>query len=167
MDSNSIELLRYYVIRRIEDTGRLSLEVGASCPQLFIINRMPKDLDSLLIVDNDRARYYELESEIETCEGVFEAGGKREYTKYDKTDPGYSHSFRQGDEVLADLLHSLRRELYKDGLSAEELLTKDERAKIIEYEEIARRMGTRGKEIQKDVYGFMELMVTRLAASRV
>ena len=128
---------------------------------------MPRDLNSLLIVDNDGAKYYEMESEVETCEGFFEAGGKREYTKYDKTDPAYPQGFRQGDEVLAELLNSLKCELDKDGLRAEELLTKDEETKIIEYEQIARRMGTRGKERQRDVYGFMELIVTRLAASGV
>jgi hypothetical protein len=164
---DSIELLRYHVRRRIEDQGRLSFEVGTSYPQLFIINRMPRDLNSLLIVENNCAKYYELESEVETWEGIFEAGGKKEYIKYDKTDPRYPQGFREGAPILAGLMNSLKLQLDEKGLGAEELLAKEQSTKIKEYEEIAFKMGIRGKEMQQDVYGFIELMVTRLAASRV
>lgn len=164
---DSIELLRYYVIRRIEEQGRLSVEVGTSYPQLLIINRTPRDLNGLLVVGNERAKYYELKSEVETWEGVFEAGGKKEYVKYDKTDEKYPQESREGATRLAGLMNSLELQLNEKGLSAEELLARDRSTKIEEYAEIASRMGIRGKEMQQDVYGFIELMVTRLAASRV
>lgn len=164
---DSIELLRYYVIQRIEEQGRLSVEVGTSYPQLLIINRTPRDLNGLLVVGNERAKYYELESEVETWEGVFEAGGKKEYVKYDKTDEKYPQESREGATRLAGLMNSLELQLNEKGLSAEELLARDRTTKIKEYAEIALRMGIRGKEMQQDVYGFIELVVTRLAASRV
>jgi len=164
---DSIELLRYYVIQRIEEQGRLSVEVGTSYPQLLIINRTPRDLNGLLVVGNERAKYYELKSEVEAWEGVFEAGGKKEYVKYDKTDEKYPQECREGATRLAGLMNSLELQLNEKNLSAEELLARDRNTKVKEYAEIALRMGIRGKEMQQDVYGFIELMVTRLAASRV
>jgi hypothetical protein len=163
---DSIELLRYYVIQRIEEEGRLSVEVGTPYPQLLVINRTPRDLNGLLVVGNERAKYYELESEVETREGVFEAGGKKEYVKYDKTDEKYPQESREGAARLAGLMNSLESQLNEKGLSAEEMLARDRSTKTKEYAEIALRMGIRGKEMQQDVYGFIELMVTRLAASR-
>ncbi len=44
IDRDTAELLRYYVIERIEDRGRLSLDVGADYPELFVIERTPRDL---------------------------------------------------------------------------------------------------------------------------
>lgn len=167
INGDSIELLRYHVIRRIEDQGRLSLEVGTSYPQLFIINRMPRDLNSLLILDNNSAKYYELDSEVETWEGIFEAGGKKEYIKYDRTDPRYPQESREGTEILSELMNSVKREIDKEKLGTEDLLAKDKSIKTKEYEKIAQGMGIRGKETQQDVYGFIELLVTRLAASGV
>ncbi len=167
INGDSIELLRYHVIRRIEDQGRLSLEVGTSYPQLFIINRVPRDLNSLLILDNNSAKYYELDSEVETWEGIFEAGGKKEYVKYDKTELRYTQDCREGREILSELMNSVKQEIDKEKLGTEDLLAKDESIKTKEYEKIAQGMGIRGKETQQDVYGFIELLVTRLAASGV
>ena len=167
INGDSIELLRYHVIRRIDDQGRLSLEVGTSYPQLFIINRMPRDLNSLLILDNSSAKYYELDPEVETWEGIFEAGGKKEYIKYDRTDPRYPQEYMEGREILSELMNSVKREIDKEKLGTEDLLAKDKSIKTKEYEKIAQGMGIRGKETQQDVYGFIELLVTRLAASGI
>jgi hypothetical protein len=166
-NGDSIELLRYHVIRRIEDQGRLALEVGTSYPQLFIIDRMPRDLNSLLILDSNSAKYYELDSEVETWEGIFEAGGKKEYVKYDKTDPRYLQEYRESEEILSKLMNSVKLGLEKEKLSTEDLLAKDKSIRTKEYEKIAQEMGIRGKERQQDVYGFIELLVTRLAASAI
>ena len=164
IEGDDSELLRYYVIQRIEERGRLALEVGASYPQLFIIKRMPRDIDSLLIVGGDYAKYYEVESEVEISEGIFESGGKREYIKYNKTDTRYPHEPSDESKILNELVNSMKLELDKKGLTAAELLVKDQSTRIEEYKEIAQVMGIRGKELQSDVYGFIELLVRRLTA---
>jgi hypothetical protein len=163
IDGDYSDLMRYYVIQRIEERGRLALEVGASYPQLFIIKRMPRDIDSLLIVGCDYVKYYELESEVETSDGIFELGGKREYVKYDKTDIKYPHESSDESKVLAELVNSLKHELDKKGLTAAGLLAKDQNTRIKEYKDIAQDIGIRGRELQNDVYGFIELIMRRLA----
>src|SRR3990172_3947353 len=60
VDADSAELLRYFVIERIEDRGRLSIDVGADYPELFIIKRTPKDVTETLIVSDDGIRSYGL-----------------------------------------------------------------------------------------------------------
>src|SRR5665647_1395196 len=44
IETESAELLRYYVIQRIEDRGRLSIDVGADYPELLIVERTPRDV---------------------------------------------------------------------------------------------------------------------------
>jgi len=53
MDSEIAELLRYYVIERIEYSGRLALEIGGDFPgvECFTIGRKPRELVSVLIID--------------------------------------------------------------------------------------------------------------------
>jgi hypothetical protein len=62
LDANSAELLRYFVIERIEDRGRLSLDVGGEYPELFIIERTPKGVVEALIIGEDGVRSYGLVS---------------------------------------------------------------------------------------------------------
>lgn len=162
VDKESTEVLRYYVIQRMEDIGRLSLEVGAGYPELLLIRRMPRELTSLLIVSDGSVKSYGLESEIERWEGVFEAGGKREYVKYDKTDSQYPQEFNESSGVLDKLMDSLKSELDSRCLSPQKLLAMDESRRIAEYKEMVRGIGIRGSERQEDVYGFIEFMVRRL-----
>ena len=91
VDTDSAELLRYFVIERIEDRGRLSIDVGADYPELFIIKRTPKEVTEAVIVGDDGIRSYGLGSQVERWEGIFEAGGKLEFVKYDKTSDAYPH----------------------------------------------------------------------------
>ena len=49
ISSDAADLLRYYVIRRIEDRGRLILDTGADYPEMHVIERLPSDVSRLLI----------------------------------------------------------------------------------------------------------------------
>jgi hypothetical protein len=162
----SVELLRYHVIRRIEDQGRLALEAGTTYPQLYIIDRIPRELSSVLILGQDGTKYYEFDSEVETCEGIFEAGGKKEYTRYDRTNPRHTLGDMKGSKALCALLNSARAALKKEKLTSEDLLTKDKGLRNKDYEMVARQMGIRGKERQQDVYAFIEVLLTKLGPSR-
>ena len=166
VDKDSIELLRYYVIQRIEDRGRLSFEVGAEYPELYIVRRAPRGLNGLLIVSDGSVKLYGLESEVERWEGIFEAGGKKEYVKFDNTDSQYPQKCSEAPAALDRLADSLKGKLDSRDLSPQKLLAMDESRRIAEYKEIAREIGIRGSERQEDVYGFIELMVKRLAALR-
>ena len=164
VDREVIELLRYYVIERIEDRGRLALEVGTDYPELFTIERRPRELTNLLIVGrNGSLKSYRLESEMERQEGSFDEGGKKEFVKFDKSDSRYPGEFSEERETLAKVMDCAKKELDRKQLNPEQVLAMDESGRVKTYKEVAKGMGIRAKERQEDVYGFIELMVRFLA----
>jgi len=163
LDKDSVDLLRFYVIRRIEDRGRLSVDVGADYPELFIMKREPMELSSLLIIGNGGTKKYSLDSAVERWEGTFEAGGKKEYVKYDKTDPQSPHESGEATDKFNEMMDSVKKELDKIGLSAKSLLAADETRRTEEYQRVAKALGIRGYDRQGDVYGFIDFVVRRLA----
>jgi hypothetical protein len=162
-DHDTAELLRYYVITRVEDRARLSLEVGESWPELFIIKRTPRDVTSILIVGSDGARLYSLDAELERWEGTFEAGGKKEYVKYDKTNPRAPQELREASDELSRLVESVKKELAERGLLPGALLAMDLNGRIETYREVAKTLGFKAMQREEDVYGLVEFLV-RLAS---
>ncbi len=161
VDADSAELLRYFVIERIEDRGRLSLEVGSEYPELLIIERTPRTVAEAIIVGDDDVRSYALESQVERWEGIYEDGGKKEFVKYDKTSDAYPHDSSGESETLTGLVDDLRAELTEKGLTPQELLSMGEPARIAGYRELAVVLGLRGGRRQEDVYGLIEMLLRR------
>ncbi len=157
------DLLRYYVIERIEDRGRLSLETGGDYPELLIIERTPRDLQAALIVSDDAVKSYALDTAVERWEGIFEAGGKREYVKFDKNSDKYPHEVAGSKEALEAILASLKAALAQKNLDAAGVLAMDESTRVTEYKVLASLANIRGSRRQEDVYGFIESMMTRIA----
>jgi hypothetical protein len=162
IQAESAELLRYYVIQRIEDRGRLSLDVGADYPELLIVERTPREVVGAMIVGAGGATSYELGSEVERWEGIFEAGGKKEFVKYDKTSDAYPHESKEDPEALAEVLSALKAEIEKKGLTPRALLSMEEPLRVAEYRELASGASIRGGREQQDVYGFIEMLLKRL-----
>lgn len=163
-DKDTADLLRCFVIRRIEDRGRIALETGGEYPDLYILRRLPMDLSGLLIVGQDSVKSYDLGTEVERWEGTFDAGGKLEYVKWDKTAPGkFPSDVKESPEVLDATMDLLKDELDKMGIGARELLGMEESRRIEAYSEICKALGLRGYQKQTDVYGFVELLVRRAA----
>ncbi|MCL5736760.1 MAG: hypothetical protein M1274_14480 [Actinobacteria bacterium] len=163
IDKESVELLRYYVIERIEDRGRLSLETGDEYPQLFIIERTPRDLTDITIVGSDGAKSYSLDQSVDRWEGIFEAGGKREHVKFDKTSEKYPQKVSDGSPAVRLILDALNKQLQETGISAESLLARDEASRVADYKALAAGLNLRASRHQEDVYGFVEAMLTTLA----
>ena len=164
LDHESVELLRYYVIKRIEERGRLSFEVGSDDPELFIVKRLPRDLKGVIVAGASGMRAYDFPSETEKWEGIFESGGKIESVKYDKSkDPGQQQGATEVPAGVSRLREALQGELEKRGLRAGELLALEEPRRVQACREIAYEMGIRGKERQRDVNGFIELLIGQLA----
>lgn len=162
INSDIASVIRYYVIRRIEDRGRLALDVGAEYPELLVIERLPDEVSRLLIVGDSGVKACGLESVLEGYEGIFEAGGKREYKKYDKANPHFEKEFSEAPENIADIKNALAAALNNKGLRADELLHLDQGRRIQEYKDIARMAGIRGAKRQSDVYGFIEVILRNL-----
>jgi hypothetical protein len=166
LDTDTVDLLRYYVIRRIDDRGRLSFEVGGDNPELFVLERLPKELRGIIVTNAAGIKAYDLSSEVKRWEGIFEAGGKIEYVKYDKTDSRYQQALRETGESVTKLWDALSRELTERSFDPAKLIAAEEKARIDAYGQIAKGMGIRGKEKQEDVYGFINLLIRKLAASQ-
>jgi hypothetical protein len=162
VDTDSAELLRYFVIERIEDRGRLSVDVGAEYPELFIVERTPRGVTEVTIVGDTAATSYGLESEVSRWEGIFDDGGKKEFVRYDKTSDSYPHESTDGSDTLAQMLDQLRAELDQRGLRPRALLARQEPDRIVEYRGLAEVLGLRGGREQEDVYGLMEMLLRRL-----
>jgi hypothetical protein len=162
VDAETADLLRYYVIQRIEDRGRLSLEVGGEYPELCIIERTPRDVVEAVLLGEEGVRSYELEIEVERWEGIFEAGGKKEFVKYDKTSAACPHAPREKGDALNGVLDSFRSELAKSGRTPQTVLAMEEPLRVAEYKELAAAAGLRGFERQEDVYGFVESLLKKM-----
>ena len=74
IDKDTVELLRYYVIERIDDRGRLSFQTGEDYPELVVLERTPRDVVAALIVGENEVKSYALEESMERWEGIFEPG---------------------------------------------------------------------------------------------
>lgn len=166
VDSDSAELLRYFVIERIEDRGRLSIDVGAEYPELFIIKRTPKEVTEAVIVGDDGITSYGLGSQVERWEGIFEAGGKLEFVKYDKTSDTYPHEASRDPAAVAGTVDRLMEGLAKKSLALSALLSMPEPLRLAEYKDLATEAGLRGALKQEDVYGFIEMLLRRQEGGR-
>jgi hypothetical protein len=162
INSDIADLIRYYIIRRIEDRGRIALDLGAGYPTLIIIERQPKEMSRMMIVSDQAVKSYGLESEIEGYEGIFEAGGKKEYKKFDKANPFFKNEFSESGDALNDIKVAVSEALKKMGLRPDELLTTDRFSRLQEYKDIARLTNINGFKSQSDVYGFIELILKSL-----
>ncbi|MEW6374175.1 MAG: hypothetical protein AB1502_00080 [Thermodesulfobacteriota bacterium] len=156
IDKKAPELLRYYTVERVEEVGRMALESGEDYPVLFLVKRLPRQIETLLIVGPTRVEGYTLEEKRTVKEG-----NKIEHILYDKKD---SYPRQRNEGWVAELKERLKAELKKKGLTAEKLLSLDETQKVQAYREISKALGLRGMEKQEDVYGFMQLMTEGLLA---
>jgi len=164
IDKENVELLRYYVIRRIEDVGRLSFESDEKIQDLFTVRRMPRELTGVVLTGPKGVRAYDFSSETEKWEGIFETGGKREYVKYDKTDRGRHDGEGARPENAVPFVAAIKNELTRLVMNADQLLAQEESKRIEVYGQIAKAVGLRGGERQADVYGLIEHLVRRLAS---
>jgi hypothetical protein len=153
-----VELLRFYTLERVEEEGRLSLEVADDYPELLVIKRLPRRIEHILFVGRDALQAYAPEEKVTVKEG-----GKVEHVFYDKKRPGFKMEDASATSTrFAAVLGSLSEELQKKGLraSAVAALGEDERRRL--YGELARGLGLRANRQQGDVYEFLQLALSKL-----
>jgi hypothetical protein len=161
VDGHATELLRYYVIERVEEVGRLSLSAGDDYPLLQLIKRLPGRIESILFIGKQGPQSYRMEEKMTVREG-----GKVEHIFYDRKRPNFSME----DEPAASarfkaILDSLRSELHNKGLDWSKLSHMAAEERVIIYKEIAKVLDLKGTEKQSDVFGFIQLGIEKLAAS--
>ena len=156
------ELLRYYTIERVEEIGRLSMEVADGNPELLMIKRLPARLERIIFVGGDGPQAYALEEKATVKEG-----GKTEHYLYDKKRPDFKmEESTAASARYAAFLDALRGALEKKGMAVSGLLAMSEGDRIPLYKELARTLGLRGTERQQDVYGFLTVALERLGSNR-
>ena len=160
VDKNSVDLWRYYILERTEEVGRIVLNTNEDYPILLTVNRLPKELDRLMIVGGDSAKGYRLEPSVKK-----EEGGKIEHVEYDKADRHFQPQPEgQGEVWFTEVLETLKNELSQKGLSAEKLLNEDPIHRVREYKDLAKVLPLRATEKQEDVYGLIQLMIEKMVA---
>jgi hypothetical protein len=158
VDERATELLRYYTIERVEEIGRVSLEVTGSAPELLLIKRLPGDVESILLVGSEELKAYGLQEKVTVKEG-----GKVEHVFYDKKRPDFrQHNAATASAWYAEILESLVTELQRQGVSAASVLVRGEEERRAFYNELANALKLRGTERQQDVHGFLEAALEKL-----
>ncbi|HLD29502.1 MAG TPA: hypothetical protein VJC03_04105, partial [bacterium] len=115
VDRNSVDLLRYYILERVEEIGRMALTVTGDYPVLLTVKRLPKELDRLVIVGDGRAKVYHLEPKVKK-----EEGDKIEHVEYDGTERLFQPEPEGRAEAwFGEVMGALSNELGRKGLSAE------------------------------------------------
>ncbi len=160
VDQDSVDLLRYYILERVEETGRVVLEAGVDYPLLLTVKRLPKELESLAIVGGKSAKVYYVEPKKKK-----EEGDKIEHVEFDRAERHFeSRAKETGEDSVQEIIHLLEAEMTKKDLSPKKLQNLEPGRKVAEYKELAKAMGMRAMEKQEDLYGFLQLMVGKLAA---
>jgi len=158
---DTVDLLRYYILERVEETGRAVLETGVDYPLLLTVKRLPKELESLTIVNGNAAKAYHVEPKWKK-----EEGDKIEHVEYDRAERHFQpHAQETGKEDIQTMARLLAAEMTKKDLQPRKLLEIEPDQRVAKYKELAKAMGIRAMEKQEDLYGFLQLMVGKLAAS--
>jgi len=149
IEEDSTQLLRYYVIQRAEEAGRLVIERSGAYPELIVIGRRPRELERVVIIGDKDIRTYALAEKAIATEG-------------DKTE--YHYEFDENDRnSLEQVIGLLRKALRKEGIKAKELLARRDAQRVEDYERIRKQIGLKASEKEEDVLGFIQVMLQILA----
>jgi hypothetical protein len=153
-----LELIRYYSIERIEETGRIALGTGDDFPVLIYVKRFPKQVESVLLSDCDSAKMH-----IFMEKATVKQGGTTEHIFYDKKNPEFTlEDSKKADSCLSELAGSALKELYNNGLTVDKVLSMESVKRYAVYVKIAKSLGIRAMKTQEDLYGFVELLLEKV-----
>ncbi len=158
IEKDHLELMRYYSIERIEETGRMALDTGDDFPVLIYVKRFPKQVESALLADCNSAKMH-----IFKEKATVKQGGTTEHIFYDKKNPEFSlEDSKKADSYLSELAGSALKELYNNGLTVDKVLSMESVKRYAVYVKIAKSLGIRAMKTQEDLYGFMELLLRKV-----
>lgn len=138
VDGTCTDINRYYVINRPEDVGRLSLNKENDYPELIEIIRKPMDLKKITFLDT-----YEL-----TLERSLREGKKRDH---------FFACKKEGDS-LSEMRKRFKRALVDEGISLEDLNTKEGDQLRELYARIRKKMGIKAGQREQDAYDFVAFL---------
>jgi hypothetical protein len=149
IEKHCSEILRYYVIQRPEETGRLAIECPGTYPEFRIIERHPRQLEKVSIIDGKNRKMHSLAQDRVAREG-------------DKTE--YHYKLNKVDEdSVKEIVSALKKVLKRNGIRADEVLAMNDTQRTEEYEKIRREIGLRAYEKEGEALGFLQMMLETIA----
>lgn len=138
VDESFTDINRYYVIRRNEDVGRLSLNSSGEYPELIEIIRKPMNLKRI------------------TFSGTHEVALDKSVREGKKTDHLFACN-RKGD-AFSELKAAFRQALEHEGVSPEELKSKDGNQLRDLFGRVKKSMGIKAGVREQDAFDFMAFL---------
>jgi hypothetical protein len=139
--------LRYYVIQRMENVGRLVLDKVEGYPELLIIERKPRDLSKIVLYGMNKAYRVNL---------------RRKERFGDKVELSGHEEVEDSGEIKKEFVNALR----KRGYDPNALLS-------LKDDELKERLKELGNEINlypsvdpRDAFDFMKLLLEELVKSK-
>jgi hypothetical protein len=158
IDKTSVDLLRYYVLEREENVGRMIFEMKEYYPYLLRVDRLPQELEGLLIIGRKGATCYDLKRSEEV--------GELDHIDYDKAERHFMIAKNEKAKLrIKEIIDGLRRELEKKNLTVAEVLATDKVRQIKAYKELAMALGLHPMKKREDAYGLVQIMLERLVTS--
>lgn len=144
-------MLRYYVISRVEEYGRLAIESSGKYADLIVLDRKPRELEKIVFAGDDKATEYVLTP-------------AEEYDEGDRTE--HRFDFTQADVRLDSLANNLKEVLQTSGNKAKAILEMSGERKRAKLEEIRRMMKLRAVTKEADVLSFIKMLLSNNCGAR-
>jgi hypothetical protein len=139
VDPDCTDINRFYVISRVENVGRLSLNKQGGYPELIEVVRRPLDLKRIAFKDT-----FQLTLERSDREGH-------------KTD--HFFSLAKKGKGLSEIMVVFKEVVNKEGIDLKALSSRVPSQVSKQYEEIGRKMGLKAGWRQQDVLDFIAFLV--------
>lgn len=135
VDSGCSAINRYYVIRRPEDVGRLSLTTKSGYPELIEIIRDPLNLEKIRFI------------------ATFRVAPKKTDREGSKLD--HFFDLEEENDAFSEMLADFKDIVSQEQIDLGEFKSKDHNLVRTQYQEIASKMGIRAAHRQQDLLDFM------------
>jgi hypothetical protein len=155
-----LEPFRYYVLERVEEIGRMSFGAGEKYPLLLYVRRLPKEIESILILDETGVKMCNL-SQKETV--TF--GERKEHTYYDSEKPGWA--FENNGEAhlwVSRLAESLTNALERKQIGVGQALSMSPNERANLYAQISVDLGIQAMENRGDLTEFLDALLRKTQA---
>jgi hypothetical protein len=140
------DLLRYYVIRRMEEEGRLVLK-KEEYPELVLIDRKPQSLNQVMVYDGEGKAYSLMPKNSERI------GDKIELV-YEKTE---------SKEFIAEVMWQVKNFLQNREVTPNDVLSLSEKERTKLLEEMRRSIHIYASKDNNDCLNFLKLILEHLA----
>jgi hypothetical protein len=147
VESDTLGFRRYYVIERVEYSGRLvTSRPEGKYPGLIIVDRAPTEIEKIIMVDGGDE--YHLKP----------ASTYREGTRLE-----YHYDLQQGDGYfIEEIKNNIKEVLSKKGISAKDILSKPDMEKIKEIENLGKAIHIVGAKKQEDMIEFIQVLLEKM-----